>query len=228
MRTIFIGDVHGCAAELEDLLTAVDYHQSQDRLLLTGDAFARGPDPLGVWRIIGQTNAEMVLGNHDAGLLERLESWAAGREPKLKNPDQRHTWAQLEPAHNEILAWLQQVPLYIEDEAFLLVHAGIHPEKGLAGTSRDEFLAIRTWPPTKGIEGPRWHDHYQPTYPLLVFGHDAPGGLVVKKRNRHPYVLGLDTGCVYGNQLTAYILEEDRLIQVPSRQKQNEGLHRDT
>ena len=130
MRTIFIGDIHGCATELEEILTAVGYEQSQDRLLLTGDAFARGPDPLGVWQLMRDTNAELVLGNHDAGLLEHLETWAAGRKPKLKNPDQRYTCAQLAPAHDQILTWLRQVPLYIEEDAFLLVHAGIHPEKG--------------------------------------------------------------------------------------------------
>ena len=227
MRTIFVGDPHGCAAEFEDLLAQVDFDTGQDRLLLTGDAFARGPDPLAVWQLIRDTRAEMVLGNHDAGLLERLEDCAAGREPKLKKPDQRYTFTQLEPVRTPLLAWLQQVPLYIEEDAFLLVHAGIHPEKGLAGTSRDEFLAIRTWPPAKGIEGPRWHDYYEPTYPLLVFGHDAPGGIVVKKRDGHPYLLGLDSGCVYGNQLSAYVLEEARLVQVESRQRPDAWLKLD-
>ena len=42
-----------------------------------------------------------------------------------------------------------------------------------------------------------------------------------------PYLLGLDSGCVYGNQLSAYILEEARLVRVPSRQQQDEWLQRD-
>ena len=41
---------------------------------------------------------------------------------------------------------------------------------------------------------------------------------VVKERDGRPYLLGLDTGCVYGNQLSAYVLEEARLVQVPSQQ----------
>ncbi|MDE2703949.1 MAG: metallophosphoesterase, partial [Gemmatimonadota bacterium] len=71
MRTIFVGDVHGCAAEFEAFLEKVDY-SDRDRLLLTGDAFARGPDPLAVWKLICDTEAEMVLGNHDARLLKQL------------------------------------------------------------------------------------------------------------------------------------------------------------
>lgn len=227
MRTIFVGDLHGCVAEFEEILTATDYRQSADRLLLTGDAFARGPDPLGVWRLIQETNAEMVLGNHDAGLLGRLEESAAGHPRKLKKADQRYTIAELAPAHGEILAWLRQVPLYIETDDFLLVHAGIHPEKGLPGTSREEFITIRTWPPAKEHVGPRWHDAYEPVHPLIVFGHDAPGGLVYKERDGKAHILGLDTGCVYGNQLSAYILEEERLVQVPSQQKKDEWLLRD-
>ena len=218
-RTLFVGDVHGCAAELELLLAAAGYEPSRDRLLLTGDAFARGPDPLAVWQLICDTRAEMVLGNHDAALLKWLKAAAAGRAPQAKKPDQHYTLSRLQPAAGEILAWLSQAPLYIEEADFLLVHAGIHPQKGLPGTSRDQLLTIRTWPPTKGYAGPRWHDWYEPAYPLLVFGHDAPGGLVVKKRAGRPYLLGLDSGCVYGGQLSGYVLEEARLVQVESQQE---------
>ena len=45
MATIFIGDVHGCARELKKLLEKVDFQPQKDRLLLTGDAFSRGPEP---------------------------------------------------------------------------------------------------------------------------------------------------------------------------------------
>ena len=216
MRTIFVGDIHGCAAEFATLLAKAGYDFARDRLLLTGDAFSRGPNPLAVWQLIRDTRAAMVLGNHDARLLKQLIALEAGREPRVKFPDQNYTLAQLQPVLEEILPWLRQCPLYIAEDAFLLVHAGIHPEKGLQGTRRKEFLNIRTWPPTDDLASPRWHDFYEPAHPLLVFGHDAPGGLVVKKRNGRPYLLGLDSGCIYGGQLSGYVLEEARLVQVES------------
>jgi bis(5'-nucleosyl)-tetraphosphatase (symmetrical) len=219
MRTIFVGDLHGCAAEFAEILEQVNFAKGRDRLLLTGDAFSRGPDPLEVWQLIRETSAAMVLGNHDARLLRQLADLAGGGRPAVEKPDQRFTLEKLCPVAGKLLAWLEQVPLFIQEKRFLLVHAGIHPEKGLAGTSRDQFLSIRTWPPREGTQGPRWHEYYEPVHELLVFGHDAPGGLVIKKRARgRPYLLGLDTGCVYGNLLSAYVLEEDRLVQAPSRQ----------
>ncbi len=227
MRTIFVGDVHGCAAELVDILKKTAYAPSHDRLLLTGDAFARGPDPLGVWHLICEYGAEMVLGNHDARLLLQLGERLPSGKPGKTNADQRYTLRQLKPVHSQLHTWLKELPLHIKDDLFLLVHAGIHPERGLEGTSYQEFITIRTWPPTKSIEGPRWHDHYKKQYPLLVFGHDAPGGLVIKKHNGRPYLLGLDTGCVYGRQLSAYILEEERLVQVPSQQEADAWEKRD-
>ena len=48
MSTIFVGDVHGCAAEFEAFLAKSRLRlKSKDRLLLTGDAFASRPRPAG-------------------------------------------------------------------------------------------------------------------------------------------------------------------------------------
>lgn len=219
MRTLFVGDVHGCAAEFSALLAALDCQPGRDSLLLTGDAFSRGPDPLGVWKQIQAHRAAMVMGNHEARLLRQLQALHSGQSARAKWPDQQYTLDQLAPVAGEVFSWLVNLPLYIETAAYVLVHAGIHPERGLAGTSRDEFLAIRTWPPGKGIAGPRWHDFLPPGEKLLVFGHDAPGGLVLKRRPEgQPYLLGLDSGCIYGGKLSGYVLEEDRLVQVPSQQ----------
>ena len=99
----------------------------------------------------------------------------------------------------------------------MFVHAGVNPEKGFAQTSREEFLAIRTWPPIGGTIGPRWHDHYLPDdEECLIFGHDAPGGLVVRRKHggAPPFLIGLDTGCVYGGRLSAWIQEEDVILDV--------------
>lgn len=218
MRAIFVGDLHGCAAEFDELLAAVDFIPAQDRLLLTGDAFARGPAPLAVWQRLEELSPEMVLGNHDDRLLRQLQALRQGRQLQFKKPDHRFTLEALAPVADRLLPWLEHLPLYIEEDRFLLVHAGINPESGLAGTSREEFLSLRLWPSADVGQGLRWHDYWQPGDRLLIFGHDALAGLVVKRReDGSPYLLGLDSGCVYGGHLTAYVLEEDRLVQVPCR-----------
>ena len=71
--TWVVGDIHGCATELAKLLDAIDL-QTGDRFLSAGDLFHRGPDPVGVMRILKSLgNAfDMVLGNHERALLNRI------------------------------------------------------------------------------------------------------------------------------------------------------------
>ncbi len=215
-RTLFIGDVHGCAQPLAALLEALGYDPARDRLYLTGDAFSRGPDPLGVWALIRATGAEMVLGNHDDWLVRLLEDRLAGGSLCREKDKDLALVEALWPVAADVLAWLKARPLAIDAPDFLLVHAGIHPKLGLAGTDRAQRLTIRLWPPAKGIVGPRWHDFLTPLDKPVIFGHDAPGGLVVKRRaDGAPVAIGLDSGCVYGKALSAYVLEEDRIVQVP-------------
>ena len=226
-RTIFVGDVHGCCAELDALLAKIGYAPARDRLLLTGDAFTRGPDPLGVWKRIRGSGAEMVLGNHDDALLAQLRILAAGGDPKPAYGDRNQTLRALATQGDELTAWLAALPLYIDEPEFLLVHAGIDPECGLAGTTRDQFLTIRTWPPDGGISGPRWHEHLDPRVvpgKPIIFGHDAPQGLLVTRfpeaaNGARPGLVALDSGCVFGNALSAYLLEEDRIVQVPAERR---------
>ena len=161
----------------------------------------------------------MVLGNHDYQLPDRFRRYLSGASAPTLPTDHLQTLEALAPVSDDLIPWLESLPLWVDEPDFLLVHAGINPVKGLEGTTTDEFLAIRTWPPVEGIGGPRWHDAYDPSGKLIVFGHDAPGGLVIKCRDDgSPYVIGLDSGCVYGGQLSGYVLEEGRVVQVESRQ----------
>ncbi len=226
MTTIFIGDIHGCAIEFEALLDALRYDPERDRLLLTGDLFSRGPEPLGVWRAVLRTGAEVVMGNHDVRLLKQFRALLSGAALTIENADEQRVVDALLPFGDAVLTWLENQPFFVREPEFLLVHAGIHPVLGLEATPNKMLYTLRLWPPAKGIVGPRWHEFYDPSPDALpiIFGHDAPGGLVVKRRpDGSPTLIGLDSGCVYGGSLSAWRMEDDEIVQLQSGQNPKVG-----
>jgi len=68
-RTILIGDIHGCLAELQELMVACAVDWKADRVISVGDLVAKGPDSHGVLQMVRETGMRAVLGNHDAKLL---------------------------------------------------------------------------------------------------------------------------------------------------------------
>ena len=67
-RTIIVGDIHGCLAELRELLGTLGF-SDEDRLIAVGDLVGKGPDGAGVVRFFREGGHQSVLGNHDAKLL---------------------------------------------------------------------------------------------------------------------------------------------------------------
>ena len=201
MSTLFVGDVHGCATELEALLDAA----KTDRVVLVGDLFLKGPDPEGVWALVRDRHLESVLGNHDDRLLRHVggekREGGAGRCAK-----------RLDAADPTWLPWLRSVPLFLEAGGFTVVHGALHPSGDLDKTDRRTALSLRRWP--NDAEGdPYWWQVYEGER-RVVFGHDARRGFVRIVRDGRTHLLGLDTGCVYGGKLSGWIAEEERLVQV--------------
>jgi hypothetical protein len=206
MRTLVIGDVHGCADELAALAEEV----GPDRIVQVGDLFTKGPDPLGVWRFVRDHHVEAVRGNHD----DRLVAYVDGRRPH--DHGAAKTVDALRSETPAWLAWVRALPLWIEDVAgFTVVHAMIHPSGSLDATTRPMALTWRRWP-DDAPDAPAWHQVYEGDR-RVIFGHDARRGLVRVERSGRPLLIGLDTGCVYGGQLSGYVVEEDRIVQVPAR-----------
>lgn len=153
MRTLFVGDVHGCSVELDLLLQRVQ----PTRVVLVGDLFTKGPDPAGVWRTIKRWDAEAVLGNHDATVLSR---WAPGDRLPAR-----------------AFRWLERLPYMIREAGWIAVHAGVNPERP-EETRRDEALFLHRW---SGDRRRRpWWKVYRGR-DLVVHGHHARQGLADRR-----------------------------------------------
>ena len=124
MPTYAIGDLQGCHDSLLSLLDAIQFDPKADRLLFVGDLVNRGPDSLGVLRLIKSLGdaAISVLGNHDLHLLALAEGY--GRVHKGDTLDEI-----LEaPDREELLHWLRHQKLAWREGDFLMVHAGVLPD----------------------------------------------------------------------------------------------------
>ena len=206
MRTIIVGDVHGCREELDALLDRVAF-ASGDRLVFVGDLVARGPDSLGVLDIVRRTGAIVVRGNHEQKLIEWRNAHAAWRHdappPRLKIGSLHRTIARaLRPVDWSILG---NSPLSVElsEHGLRVVHAGLDPSVSFEAQRDATLLRIRTVRVAGRPRGARdvlWGSRYVGP-PHVVFGHNAAPGLQL-----HPDATGLDTGCVYGGRLTAMVL----------------------
>lgn len=252
LRTrVFIGDVHGCADELEDLLETLRYDPTEQALHFVGDLVNRGPKSLQTLRDVIRLEAESVLGNHELHLLARADG--RRQQAPLDTLDELLSAPDLDI----LLEWVRARPIVQLWPDLVLVHAGLpgawtdleanvnrinsmgaavtieaHPDIDFLVSVRycdDDgnmirgVLAIGERPPEApgtgratiaSHHGPRpWYDLYRGDR-TVVFGHWADRGLVNADRLR-----GLDTGCVWGGRLTAWIAEEDRFVSVAARKQ---------
>jgi len=212
--TIIIGDVHGCARELDDLLEKCGFRAGTDELVFVGDLVAKGPDSLGVVERAMALGARAVRGNHEDAVLRARLPPVDSEAPKL-----RPTHQQVADALSESQwRWLEALPLTLPLPQFdtLVVHAGVVPGVPLQEQRAVDLMCMRTLRPdgtaSKRLsDGELWGAHWPgPTH--VCFGHDAITGL-----QQHPHALGLDTGCVYGRALTAWLLPQRQLCSVPAR-----------
>lgn len=236
-----VGDVQGCARELEDLLEKVKFRRGRDVLVTVGDLVNRGPDSLATFRLWQDVGGIGVLGNHEVYAI----MVHAGRWPRKADTLDDVFGA---PDADRIVAAFRRLPIVLRIDAsapdarpVYVVHAGLHPawtdleavrlrferaqRTDAFFESPDVRFATRVrcctpegrmcqedGPPSRCKPPCRpWDDYYRGES-VVVHGHWA-----WRRHYRGPRTIGLDDGCVYGGNLVAYCPEEDRIVCVPSR-----------
>jgi hypothetical protein len=206
-RTIVIGDIHGCYDELSALLDKVNLRDN-DRVVSVGDFLTKGPKNREVFQLfMRDARFITVIGNHDLALRRRWN----GEDIDMKRA-QKEALKELEAERHEYTSFLNALPFVIDLGSHVVVHAGLRPNVMLYSQTTGDLTRLRTLGPNRErSEGTPWYHVYDGEKTVL-FGHwPAP------EPRRGRKAIGLDTGCVYGHNLTAYIIETDEFVSVPAQ-----------
>jgi len=203
-RTIVIGDIHGCYDELSELLEKIALGTG-DRVVASGDLLVKGEKNREVLDLfMSDKRFSSVLGNHDRAI---LRYWA-GETDTLKKKQEKAA-AELEAGRARYAAYLAALPSRIDLGSHLVVHAGVRPGVAFDAQTIEDLTELRTLgPDRKDREGVPWYEVYDGEK-IVLFGHWP-----ASPPRRGPRAIGLDTGCVYGYDLTAYIIESDAFVSV--------------
>jgi len=228
-----IGDVHGCADEVVELLEKLGYGIGASdggfeirppegrRAIFLGDLVDRGPESPEVLRLVmgmvASGAALCVPGNHDAKLVRALR----GKDVQLKY-GLAGTMEQFEDEPPEfrdaVASFLDQlVSHYVLDGGRLVVaHAGLKERfQGRAsGKVRDFALFGETTGETDEfglMVRYDWASEYRGKA-SVVYGHTP-----VPEAGWINRTINIDTGCAFGGSLTALRYPERELVSVPAR-----------
>jgi protein phosphatase len=224
-----IGDVHGCATELEQLLATLGYatdaagawrHPEGRKAVFVGDLVDRGPRIVDTLRLVmamvAAGSALAVPGNHDVKLKDQI----GGRNVQV-GMGLAKTLAELDaepPAfREEVRAFIDGlVSHYVLDGGRLVVaHAGMKEAMQGRGSGkvRDFALYGETTGESDAFGLPiryNWAAEYRGKA-TVVYGHTP-----VPEPEWLNQTINIDTGCVFGGRLTALRWPEKTLVTVPA------------
>lgn len=237
MKVDIIGDIHGCYQELLSLLNHLGYHIDEHqnlshpenrRVAFVGDLTDRGPDSIHVIRFVyeivrNQQVSYYVPGNH----CNKLYRYFLGNNVKQQHGLET-TVAELQQLSKQeqkeipkkMIELYENAPLYLDlpEIDAIVAHAGIRED--LIGRKDKKVKTFVLYGDITGETLPDgrpvrrdWAQHYHGGDKWIVYGHTP----VLEARFVNKTV-NIDTGCVFGNKLTAFRLPEEKIISVPSKQ----------
>ena len=249
MTDVLIGDVQGCAETLHALISKCQAELGTCNFIFLGDLVNRGPASLQVMELMMQGRYRSVLGNHEIYVLAVHAGIMKRRKDTLGD-----LWTASDLA--KIVDWLRHLPIVIEHDAGVLVHAGVHPtwtfdelrryasaiQAGLQSENWQTFLgglfsneasfsdlrraldictrmrclthaneldfSFKGPPEQRPSDLVPWYSRYDGRLGTIFFGHWAALGA-----RQFSSAVCLDSGCVWGRHLSAFVPTERRFIQ---------------
>ena len=237
-----IGDVHGCAEELEALLVALGYRiepvEQEDasqtlgvrvlppegrQAVFVGDLVDRGPGTPRVLRLVMSMVADGVAhcvpGNHDVKLVRALR----GKNVQLKHglaQSLDQLAAESDDFRGRAADFLDGLVshLVFDDGRLVVAHAGLKEEMHGRGSGKVREFCL--YGDTTGETDEHglpvrldWAADYRGEA-MVVYGHTP-----VAEPTRVNHTINLDTGCVFGGKLTAFRYPEGELVSVPAKRE---------
>lgn len=208
-RILFVGDVHGCCDELVELLKMceVDNEKKDVMVVFTGDLVNKGPKSVETVELV-RSMGEMALsvkGNHEQAVLSRLQSLKQAPKELTK----KYAWITRLSAEDQ--TFLEELPYTITIPFLhvIVVHGGLVPGVKLQEQLPENMINMRNYvheklSGTSDIdEGLPWAGQW-PGPEFVIFGHDAR-----RRLQKYRNAIGLDTGCLYGEKLTGFLVKLD-------------------
>ncbi len=202
-KIILFGDVHGCYEEWRDLIEKIAPGKD-DLLISVGDLICKGPSSKKTLDFAQSLpRLKCVVGNHE---LHFLKAWKNKRLEELTKDYQKRTLAEFGKDLNRYMEWIETWPYYLDLPECIVVHGGLRAGVALQDQKREELTSLRHLE-----NGTPWYEAYQGKK-LVVYGHWARQGLRVRENT-----IGLDSGCVYGRELSALILPAREIVQLKAK-----------
>jgi serine/threonine protein phosphatase 1 len=196
-----VGDIHGCLDKLKRLISRLDV-AGTDTVIFLGDYIDRGPDPKGVVDFLIRFSDEckgrviFLKGNHEVMFLDYLKGLNReaylyyGGTSTVESYSREKGVFYLPEEHRRFFDGLG---LFYEVDDYVFVHAGLRPGVPIESQSEYDMLWIRA----------EFIDSDYDWGKRVIFGHTA---FMVPDMDKNK--IGIDTGAVYGRELTCLILPD--------------------
>jgi len=199
MEIVVYGDIHGCLEEFDELRKVVP----KAKEICVGDLIDRGEYAHELVEYIRKNDIKSVMGNHEYKHVRKF--W--GRKVQLDD-NQKEVYNDLT---KEDLKFLEKLPLFMKYDNTTILHAGINNKIDLEKSynlthilyMRDldengDFLALN-----HNQNAKYWAEIYDGREGFVIHGHQ-PFSEVTRFNNS----LAIDTGCVFGNKLSAVYIKD--------------------